>query len=213
MENKYDGCFYCGKEGYIKYMYLGLENKVKNLFRSKIMCMKMLLFWYVKEYWLENMEGWYLKKEIWYGNWWLEFQRFWNLDSVWVLLIYCLYCDFFIFVDYLINLLDGNGEGVFKIVECFVCFENFEYFNKMFKGFFLNLVFIGYFDNWQLFGISYRGLGFFEVIIVIMKKRKINFVDEVYVVGFVLCCQVLNLFELLDFFLQFFMNDLCYGFI
>lgn len=213
MENKYDKCFYCGNEGYIKYMYLGLENKVKNWFRSKIMCIKMLVYWNEKEYWLENVESWYLKKEIWDGNRWLEFQWFWNLESVWILLIFCLYCDIFIFVDYVINLLDRDGGGVFKIVECFVCFENFEYCVKVVKGFLLNLVFIGYFDGWQLFGISYRGLGFFEVIIVNMKKSERNYVDEVYVVGFVLCFEVLNLFELLDFFLQFFMNDLCNGFI
>ena len=76
MENKCDGCLHCGKEGYIKYMYLGLENKVKNWFRSKTMCTKMLPLWYVKEHWLENMEGWHLKKEIWHGNRWSELQRF-----------------------------------------------------------------------------------------------------------------------------------------
>lgn len=36
MESKYDKCFYCGKVGFIKYLYLGFENKVKNWFRNKI---------------------------------------------------------------------------------------------------------------------------------------------------------------------------------
>ena len=213
MENKYDGCLHCGKEGYIKYMYLGLENKMKNWFRSKTMCTKMLPLWYVKEHWLENMEGWHLKKEIWHGNRWSELQRFWNPDSVWALPTHCLHCDFPISADHLINSPDGNGEGVFKIVECPVCFENFEHFNKMPKGSPLNLVLIGHFDNWQPFGTSYRVSGSFEVTIAIMKKSKINPVDEVYVVGFVPCCQVLNLPESLDPFLQPYMNDLCNGFI
>lgn len=46
-----------------------------------------------------------------------------------------------------------------------------------------------------------------------MKKSKINPLDEVYVVGFVPCCEVPNLPESLDPFLQPFMNDLCNGFI
>ena len=32
MKNKHDRCSHCGNEGYIKYMYLGLENEVKNWF-------------------------------------------------------------------------------------------------------------------------------------------------------------------------------------
>lgn len=35
MESKHDKCPYCGKVGFIKYLYLGLENKVKNWFRNK----------------------------------------------------------------------------------------------------------------------------------------------------------------------------------
>lgn len=46
-----------------------------------------------------------------------------------------------------------------------------------------------------------------------MKQSKINPLDEVYVVGFVPCCEVPNLPESLDPFLQPFMNDLCNGFI
>ena len=58
MENKHDRCPHCGNKGYIKYMYLGLENKVKNWFRNKTMCTKMLAHWFEKEHWLENMGGW-----------------------------------------------------------------------------------------------------------------------------------------------------------
>ena len=38
--------------GYIKYCYLGLDNKVKNWFKTKSMCRKMLFHWREKEHWL-----------------------------------------------------------------------------------------------------------------------------------------------------------------
>lgn len=52
MESKFDLCFYCGKYGYIKYYYFGLNDKVKNWFGNEIMCKKMLLYWEEKDYWL-----------------------------------------------------------------------------------------------------------------------------------------------------------------
>lgn len=82
------------------------------------MCTKMLAHWYEKEPWLENMEGWHLKKEIWDGNRWSELQWFWNPQSVWALPTRCLHCDIRISADHLINSPDYDGEGVFKIVEC-----------------------------------------------------------------------------------------------
>ena len=48
MENKDDRCPHCGNKGYIKYMYLGVENKMKNSFRNRTMCTNML------EHWLEK---------------------------------------------------------------------------------------------------------------------------------------------------------------
>ena len=61
-----------------KYMYLGLGNKLKNWFTNKTMYVNMLGHWLEKEHWLENMESWPLKKEIWDGNRWSELQWFWN---------------------------------------------------------------------------------------------------------------------------------------
>jgi len=194
-------------------MYLGLENKVKNWFTSKTMCTKMLAHWYEKEHWLENTEGWHLKNEIWDGNRWSELQWFWNPENVWALPTRCSHCDIPISADHLSNSPDRDGEGFFKIVECPVCFENFEHCIKMAKGSPLNLALIGHFDGWQPFGTSYRGSGSFEVTIANMKTSERNHVDEVYVVGFVPCFEVPNLPESLDPFLQPFMNDLYNGFI
>ena len=106
------------------------------------MCTKMLAHWYEREHWLENMEGWHLKKEIWDGNRWSELQWFWNPQSVWALPTRCLPCDIPISADHLINSPDYDGEGVFKIVECPVCFENFKHCIKMAKGSPLNLALI-----------------------------------------------------------------------
>ena len=40
LESKSDLCPRCGKPGYIKYYYLGLNDKVKNWFRNEAMCKK-----------------------------------------------------------------------------------------------------------------------------------------------------------------------------
>lgn len=213
MENKDDRCPHCGNKGYIKYMYLGLENKLKNWFRNKSMCTNMLGHWLEKEHWLENVESWHLKKEIWDGNRWSELQWFWNPESVWVLPTRCVHCNIPISADHLINSPDCDRQGEFKIVECPVCFEDFEHCIKMAKGSPLNLALIGHFDGWQPFGTSYRGSGSFEVTVANMRKTQRNHVDKVYVVGFVPCFEVPNLPESLDPFLDPLMNDLCNGFI
>ena len=40
MSSKDELCPHCGNTGYIKYYYLGLDNKVKNWFKTKSMCRK-----------------------------------------------------------------------------------------------------------------------------------------------------------------------------
>lgn len=42
MDSKQGKCPYGGNAGNINYLYLGLKNKVKNLFRNKTMCNKCL---------------------------------------------------------------------------------------------------------------------------------------------------------------------------
>ena len=56
MDSKQGKCPYCGNAGYIKYLYLGLKSKVKNWFRNKTMCNKMLAHWIEKDHWLANGE-------------------------------------------------------------------------------------------------------------------------------------------------------------
>ena len=208
MENKDDRCPHCGNKGYIKYMYLGLENKLKNWFRNRSMCTNMLEHWLEKEHWLGNVESWHLKKEIWDGNRWSELQWLWNPESVWALPTRCVHCNIPISADHLINSPDCDRPGAFKSVECPVCFENFEHCIKMAKGSPLNLALIGHFDGWQPFGTSFRGSGSFEVTVANMRKTQRNHVDEVYVVGFVPCFEVPNLPESLDPFLEPLMSDL-----
>ena len=74
-----------------------------------------------------------------------------------------------------------------KIVECPVCFEQFEHRIRKTKGSPLNFAFVGHFDGWQPFGSSYRGSGSFEVSVTNMKKAERNHVEEVYLVGLVPC--------------------------
>ena len=142
MENKHDRYPRCGNKGYIKYMYLGLENKGKNWFRNESMCTKRLAHWSEKEHWLENMEGWNLKKEIWDANRWSELQWFWNLESVWASPTRRLHYDILISAEHLINSRNRDAQGDLNTVECPVCFENFEHCIKMAKGSLSNLALI-----------------------------------------------------------------------
>lgn len=122
-----------------------------------------------KEHWLENMESWHFKKEIWDGNGWSELQWFWDPDSVWALPTRCVHCDITISADYLINSPDCDRQGALKIVECLVSFENIEHCIAMAKG-----------SGWKRFGTSCRGSGSFEVTVANMRKTHRNHVDQVY---------------------------------
>lgn len=126
-----------------------------------------------------------------------------------------VYTDIPIPANHLINsqAKDQDGDSNVKIVECPVCFEQFEHRIRKTKGSPLNFAFVGHFDGWQPFGSSYRGFGSFEVSVANMKKAERNHVEEVYLVGLVPCSQVPNLPNGLDPVLQPLMNDLCEGFI
>ena len=122
-----------------------------------------------KEHWLENMESWHLKKEIWDGNGWSELQWFWDPESVWALPTRCVHCNITISADHLINSPDCDRQGALKIVECLVSFENFEHCITMAKG-----------SGWKPFGTSCRGSESFEVTVANMRKTHRNHVDQVY---------------------------------
>lgn len=215
LKNKDDTCPHCGGAGYMKYLYLGLESKVKNWFRNKTMCKKMLGHWIERGHWLNNSgEGWEIKKEIWDGKRWAELQWFWNPDCCWPLPTRCIYCNIPISAENLTNSPDHDFESDVKIVECPICFQPFEHSIKTANGSPLNLGLIGHFDGWQPFGTSYRGSGSLEVTIANMRKSDRNHVDEVYVVGFIPCSEVPNnIPNGLDPFLQPLMDDICDGFI
>lgn len=213
MENKKDKCPHCGNYGYIPYMYLGLESKVKNWFRNKEMCERMLSHWIEKEHWLDNDEEYPIKKELWDGKRWRDLKWFWNPESQWVLPTSCKHCNIPIPTEHLINSLDKDLVSNTKTVECPYCFEQFEHCITIPRGSPLNLAIMGHFDGWEPFGTSYRGSGSFEITIANMKKADRNHVDEVFVVGFVPCFEVPNLTYSLDPFLEPLMKDLCTSFI
>ena len=212
MDNKNACCTKCEKKGYLKYYYLGLENKVKNWFKTESMCKKMLSHWNQREHWLGREESWPLKQEFWDGQRWIDIQWFWDPSKVWPLPTLCVHCNAVISVDH----LTASPEGInsLKIVTCPECFETFHHCIKMARGSPLNLALIGHWDGWQPFGTSFRGCGSIEVSIANMKKTDRCHVDEVYVVGFVPCSDLpKDLPEYLDPFLKPLMDDLSNGFI
>lgn len=121
MNDKNACCNHCGNKGYLKYYYLGLENKIKNWFKAESMCKKMLSHWNRRGHWLGGEESWPLKQEFWDGHWWIEIQWFWDPSKVWPLPTLCVHCTAVISVDH----LTGSPEGIdsLKIVICSECFE------------------------------------------------------------------------------------------
>lgn len=87
-----DLCYHCGNKGYLKYCYLGLKPKVKNWFRDKKMCKKMLSHWNERGHWLGRNQSYDNKREIWDGERWVELQWFWDPNSTWVLPTLCPSC-------------------------------------------------------------------------------------------------------------------------
>ena len=212
MENKDDLCMNCGKKHYLTYYYLGLNSKVKNWFRSKNLCEKMLSHWMERDHWLGKTESWPLKREVWDGQRWVDLQWFWDPDKTWPLPSLCPSCGIPVSADHVSNSPNGQAEGV-KLVECPECLETYQHTMKFANGNPLNLALIGHWDGWQPFGSSLRSCGSVEVSIANMKKEDRNHVDEVYVVGFVPSYAVPNIPAALDPFLHPLMNDLCKGFI
>ena len=212
MHSKEDVCHHCGSHGYIKYYYLGLNAKVKNWFKTKSMCKKMLSHWVEKEHWLGQVSSWPTKKEFWDGQRWVDLQWFWDPNQTWLLPIRCVGCQGIISVQTMSD-CQKNDDGVL-LVDCPECFHTFPFEIKTAHGSPLNLALLGHFDGWQPFSTSYRSCASIEVSIANMSKEDRSHVDEVYVVGFLPSTSVPNdLPEGLDPFLQPLMDDLCEGFI
>jgi hypothetical protein len=212
MERKDEVCPNCGSCGYIKYYYLGLHEKMKNWFRDKEMCRKMLSHWEEKEHWLHRDTSWPLKKEFWDGKRWLDLQWFWDPDKTWPLPTRCVNCQAVISSETITN-SPKNINGMF-LLQCPECLNTFLHQVVTARGSPLNLAFIGHWDAWQPFNTSGRSCGSFEISIANMQKKDRAHVNEVYVVGFVPCTSVPNgVPEAYDPFLQPLMDDLCEGFI
>jgi len=212
MEYQDELCPHCGNPGYIKYYYLGLHDKLKNWFRDKEMCKKMLSHWNEREHWLHRDSCWPLKKEIWHGKRWLDLQWFWDPNKNWTLPTRCIHCYVVISSDKVVNSpKDINGK---LLIQCPECLDTFTHEAVETRGSPLNIALIGHWDGWQPFSTSGRSSGSFEVSIANMFKNDRAHVNEVYVVGFVPCTSIpSDLPEGYDPFLQPLMNDLCDGFI
>ena len=113
MESKDEFCSHCGKKGYIKCYYLGLNAKVKNWFRSESMCRKLLSHWDEREHWLGRATSWPVKKEMWDGERWLDLQWFWDPDQRWTRPTRCVNCKAIISAQTLSHCSkDDNGMAL-----------------------------------------------------------------------------------------------------
>ena len=212
LESKSDLCPNCDKPGYIKYYYLGLNEKVKNWFRNEAMCKKMLSHWQEKDHWLGRTLSWPVKNEIWDGQRWVDLEWFWNPNNTWCLPTTCVNCKAVISTETLHSC--SKDENGMSLVNCPECFETFLFKIKTTCGSPLNLALIGHWDAWQPFQTSFRSCGSIEISIANMYKADRAHKEEVYVVGFVPCTSVPNdVPESFDPFLEPLMKDLVTGFI
>jgi len=121
------------KKGYLKYYYLGLPTKVKNWFKNKEMCTKMLSHWFARSNWLGCSCSNAQKSEIWDGERWVELQWFWDPNSTWTILpTLCPFCQIPVAAEHLLKSEDGTS--CCKYVECPNCYEDFEHFLKTAHG-------------------------------------------------------------------------------
>ena len=188
MSSKDELCPHCGSSGYIKYYYLGLSSKVKNWFKTKSTCRKMLCHWREKEHWLEQTSRWPIKKEFWDGQRWVDLQWFWNPNQTWLLPTRCANCKAVISAETIAS-CEKDKRGV-SYVEYSECLETVPCEVKTANGSPLNLALIGHWDAWLPFKTGLRSCGSIEISIANMCKEDRAHVDEVYVVGFVPCTHV-----------------------
>ena len=212
MSSKDELCPHCGNGGYIKYYYLGLSSKVKNWFKTKSMCRKMLSHWKEKEHWLGRSSSWPLKKEFWDGQRWVELQWFFDPNQTWLLPGRCGNCKAVISAESIASC--EKAESGLSYVKCPECMETVPCEVKTANGSPLNVALVGHWDAWQPFKTGLRSCGSIEISIANMCKEDRTHVEEVYVVGFVPCTSVPNnVPEAYDPFLEPLMHDLCKGFI
>ena len=169
MSSKDELCPHCGSRGYIKYYYLGLSSKVKNWFKTKSVCRKMLCHWREKEHWLEQTSSWHIKKEFWDGQRWVDLQWFWNPNQTWLLPTRCANCKAVISAETIAS-CEKDESGV-SYVECSECLQTVPCEVKIANGSPLNLALIGHWDAWLPFKTGLRSCGSIEISIANMCKE------------------------------------------
>lgn len=92
MENAEGKCRHCGKEGSIKFYYLGISDKIQLWCGNHTMSKKMMGHWDEKEHWIKGQGPNFILKEIWDGARFNEISWFWDPDSQWMLPIKCQLC-------------------------------------------------------------------------------------------------------------------------
>lgn len=105
------------------------------------MCLKMIVYWLEKEYWINgNNDGWEIKKEVWDGVRFVELVWFWDLNKSWCLFVRCIKdgCKNVFSVDDILQVFDQYDGS--KELCCDCCCIRFVYYFKYVNGDLRNIV-------------------------------------------------------------------------
>lgn len=142
-------CRHCGKNGKIKYYYLGLSEKIRTWFSDPSMCEKMLAHWVNREAWLSGTGPNFELKEVWDGSRFNELKWFWDPDEEWALPYKCKFCGQVISVEEIKAF--PEEDGVYTI-QCEECGDRTDHQLKFARGEPRNIALLGHWDGWQPFG-------------------------------------------------------------
>ena len=147
-------CKYCGKEGSIKYYYLGLSDKIILWCQNKEMCQKMMAHWDNKDHWIERIGSNFPLEEIWDGSRFNELSWFWDPSNTFMLPFKCQFCQSIISVDE-IESSETLNDNSYDVI-CIECGHRQVHTSIHTRGEPRNIALIGHWDGWQPFGASGR---------------------------------------------------------
>lgn len=149
MENAEGKCRHCGKEGSIKFYYLGISDKIQLWCANHTMCKKMMGHWDEKEHWIKGQGPNFILKEIWDGARFNEISWFWDPDSQWMLPIKCQLCGNILSID---EIKAFPKEEERCVITCPECGTRWKQGPSYARGDPRNIALIGHWDGWQPFG-------------------------------------------------------------